>query len=74
VLDIGKVLAFLRRELAQLNKVIEVAEAIASKKYERRVKRITRQAVSQDAPHNRPSEYNFIPPRTLDPDATLWLN
>jgi hypothetical protein len=74
VLDIRKTLTSLRRELGQLNKVIEVAEAIASKEYEHRLNRITRQAVSQNAPHDRPSVYHFIPPRTLDPDATLWLN
>ena len=74
VLHIRKALASLRYELGQINKMIEVAEAIASKEYERRVKRINGQAVSRNSSQNGPSACNFIPPRSLDPDATLWLN
>lgn len=67
--DIRKTLSYLRGELARVNKVIEVYEAIADDHYQER----RRRAVAKAQASGKPSAVSFIPPRTLDPDAMLWL-
>jgi hypothetical protein len=75
MLDIKKALTYLRGELSQVNRMIGVFEAIAEKKYEKRVKLASNKAVAppQSSVNKQPTDA-FIPPRTLDPDATLWLH
>ena len=70
MLDIKIVLVSLRKELGQIKKMIEVAEAIASNKYETRRKRLTNPTAASPVRDH----HSFVPPAQLDPDATLWLN
>jgi len=68
-MDIKKALAYLRGELARVNRVIEVYEAIADENYQTRRRKAVARAGASDKPH----EALLIPPPKVDRDMMLWL-
>lgn len=74
MLDIKNALAYLRRELDKVNKVIDAYEAIADENYQHRRRKAVAKANAKAKESGKQVETPVIPLQEPDPDAgSLWL-